>query len=192
MGVFEYLAVLISIVVGLGLTHLLVSITRAIHARHSARVYWVQLVWALNLALWLIAFWWFTFALNTVTEWTYGLYVFLIVYAVLLYLLAALLFPHDPPDDQDYESHFFTNRRWFYGTLTIFAFIDIVDFFLKVGTGAESVTLRPYLLFIGPIITLSVAAIFVERRSFHAFFSLLFLVWVVGMTLQTLGPVSAD
>ena len=192
MGVFEYLAVLISIVVGLGLTHLLVSITRVIHARHSARVYWVQLVWALNLALWLIAFWWFTFALNTVTEWTYGLYVFLIVYAVLLYLLAALLFPHDPPDDQDYQSHFFTNRRWFFGALAVFALVDVVDFIIKAGTGAEAVTLWPYLLFIVPIITLSITAIFVERRGFHAFFALFFLVWVVGMTVQTLGPVAAD
>ena len=51
MSVFEYLAVLISIVAGLGLTPLLVSITRVIHGRHSVRVYWVQRVWALNLAL---------------------------------------------------------------------------------------------------------------------------------------------
>jgi hypothetical protein len=44
---------------------------------------------------------------------------------------------------------------------------------------------------IGPIIALSIAALFVERRSFHAFFSLFFLVWVVGMTIQTLAPVAA-
>ena len=67
-----------------------------------------------------------------------------------------------------------------------------MDFIIKAGTGAEAVTLWPYLLFIVPIITLSITAIFVERRGFHAFFALFFLVWVVGMTVQTLGPVAAD
>ncbi len=191
MGVFEYLSVLVSIVVGLGLTHLLVSVTRVIHARHTARVYWVQLVWALNITLWLMAFWWFTFALNVVSEWNYGLYAFLLVYAALLYVLAALLFPHDPPEDQDYETHFFANRRWFFGALTLFALVDVIDFVVKIDSGAQFVTLVPYALFIGPILALSVAAFFIQHRGFHAFFALFVLTWLIGMTALTLGPFQA-
>ena len=189
MGLFEYLAVLISIVVGLGLAHVLTSVTRVIHARRSARIYWVQLVWALNVSLWMIAFWWFTFALNTVEVWTYGLYLFLIAYAVMLYLLVALLFPHDPPTDQDYEAHFFANRPWFLGALAAFALMDMADFWVKAETGFDIVTLGPYLVFILPVLALSVAAIFVERRGFHAFFALMSLLWITAISVLTLLPI---
>ncbi len=69
--------------------------------------------------------------------------------------------------------------------------MDVVDFFIKLDSSAQSVSSAPYVLFIGPILALSVAAFFVERRGFHAAFALLFLTWIVGMTALTLGPFEA-
>ena len=48
-------------------------------------------------------------------RWTFGIYLFIIAYAVLLFLLAALLFPDSMLDYASYEDFFFSRRRWFFG-----------------------------------------------------------------------------
>ena len=45
MTTFEYLAVLISIIVGLGITHLLGGVARFIHHPDRYKFYWVHLLW---------------------------------------------------------------------------------------------------------------------------------------------------
>ena len=47
---FDYLGVLISVILGLALTHLLLGTSRLIQERDSVKPYWVQLVWTLNVA----------------------------------------------------------------------------------------------------------------------------------------------
>jgi len=191
MSLFEYLAVLVSIIIGFGVTQILAGFSRVVHTRFHNRIYWVQLAWACGILMWMIAFWWFTFALSVVETWTYGLYLFIILYSTLLYTLVTLLFPHDPPPDQDYEAHFYVNRKWFFGTLFVFALVDLIDFWIKIQTGSGIVGLVPYLLFIGPIIILSVVASFVESRRFHAGFAIMFLVWVTAFSFMSLTPMGA-
>ncbi|HEY1725997.1 MAG TPA: hypothetical protein VGF89_11265 [Steroidobacteraceae bacterium] len=48
---FEFLCVLISIILGLALTHLLRGLAQGIHLRHIAKPYRLQLVWADNTLL---------------------------------------------------------------------------------------------------------------------------------------------
>ena len=60
MSTFEFISVLLSIVVGLGLTRLLSGVGRALEMRRKLRFYWVQGVWILNLGLLFVSFWWAT------------------------------------------------------------------------------------------------------------------------------------
>jgi len=46
MTPFEYLSVLISIILGLGLTHLLSAVRELIQKRAQVRFYWLALIWA--------------------------------------------------------------------------------------------------------------------------------------------------
>ena len=69
--VFEYLTVLISVVVGLSVTSFLTNVVRIIHVRGDVTVSWVQLLWSIANLIWTIAFWWFTFVLAEQPQWTF-------------------------------------------------------------------------------------------------------------------------
>ena len=189
--VFEYLTILISVVIGLALTHLLTNLIRIIHNRDRVKPYWVHLLWSATIVLWTISFWWFTFSMSTVREWTLGLFAFVMVYAVLLYVLMALLFPEDIEDNQNYEQLYFQNQKWFFTTLTLFLVLDLFDFWIRLKTGLDIVTVGPYAFFIGPLILLSGIAIFSKSRLFHAFFAVQAIVWVATFMVITLPVLSS-
>ena len=189
--VFEYLTILISVVIGLALTHLLTNLIRIIHNRDLVKPYWVHLLWSATIVLWTISFWWFTFSMSTVREWTLGLFAFVMVYAVLLYVLMALLFPEDIEENQNYEQLYFRNQKWFFTTLTLFLVLDLFDFWIRLQTGLDIVTVGPYAFFIGPLILLSGIAIFSKSRLFHAFFAVQAIVWVATFMVITLPVLSS-
>jgi hypothetical protein len=49
MGAFEYLSVLISIILALGITRVLAGVGEMLQARGHRRIYWVHVVWIVNL-----------------------------------------------------------------------------------------------------------------------------------------------
>jgi len=186
--VFEYLTVFVSVVVGLAITQLLTHLVRIIHQRHHCRVYWVHLIWALNIFIWTIAYWWFTFSMAHIEVWTLGLFVFVLIYAILLYVLMALLFPEDVELDEDYRILFYRNQRWFFGVLFLFLSVDLIDFWVKLETGSDVVTIGPYLAFILPLISMASVAVFSKNQRFHQIFACVFLLWVSAFSVITLPP----
>lgn len=48
-------------------------------------------------------FWWWDFRLQKIDPWTFPLYLLIALYALLLYLLCALLFPDEMADYQSFE-----------------------------------------------------------------------------------------
>ena len=63
MATFEYLAALVSVVVGLGIAQALRGAGHIVHARDSIQIYVPHLIWLLNVILWMVVFWWFSFGL---------------------------------------------------------------------------------------------------------------------------------
>lgn len=57
MGVFEYLGVILSVIMGLGVTHILVGFSKFIHHRKTVKLYWVQALWAFNVLLYIVTIW---------------------------------------------------------------------------------------------------------------------------------------
>lgn len=74
MDQFEYLSVLISIIVGLGITHLLTGVGRFLGGPDAPRVFGVHVAWTVNLILYQSFFWWFTFTWVDQETWTFGLF----------------------------------------------------------------------------------------------------------------------
>jgi hypothetical protein len=91
---FEYVAVLVSIIVGLALTQILRGVGRMVTTKDGPRAYWVHLVWTFYLFLLIVMFWWWEFRLGTV-EWSLGLYIVVILYATLLFFVSLVIQPSD-------------------------------------------------------------------------------------------------
>ncbi len=77
MDMYLHVRVLFSIILGLGVSRLLTGVARIVQHPKEYKVYWVHLLWALFLFLYLIHFWWWEYRLQTVQQWTFPLYLFI-------------------------------------------------------------------------------------------------------------------
>ena len=189
--VFEYLTVLISVVVGLSVTSFLTNVVRIIHVRGDVTISWVQLLWSITILIWTIAFWWFTFVLAEQPQWTFPLFVFLLAYSTLLFFLMALLFPEGVPADHDYRAQFMRNRVWFFGVLLLFLCVDVVDYWVKHDKDLSIVGHAPYAAFAGSMIVLSLIALRTDNLLFHRVFAVYSVLAMLVMSVTTLVPLAS-
>ncbi|HJR72807.1 MAG TPA: hypothetical protein VJ806_04130 [Luteimonas sp.] len=181
-SLFTHVRILLGMVVGLGLTHLIRHFARIIDRPVRERAYWVHLVWAVSMFLYLLHFWWWEFRLAGSVHWTFMLYLYVAMYALLLYLLCAIIFPDSLEGYSGYEDYFYSRRKWFFGLLALAYVADLGDTYIKG---------REYFASFGPelelrslgYVAMCLVAIATDSRRFHAFFavaSLLYqLSWIV-------------
>lgn len=167
MSEFEYVMVLVSIVIALAIAHLLTAVAEGIHRFRGhgepIKLDLVFLLWVGFVLIWLVSFWWWEFKFQeTAVEWSYGLYLFVISYAIVLFMLAEILVPHRMRGVSDSYAHFVEGRKWFFGTLLLMQAIDVADTFLK---GYEW-GLRPEAIASYSVIAIvAIVGIISERRS---------------------------
>jgi hypothetical protein len=133
MGAFEYLSVLISIILALGMTRVLAGVGEMLQARGHRRIYWVHVIWIVNLFIYLVVAWWIFYRWRNQQEWTFFLFVFVLISPTLLYLASMLLFPREASTDElvDYKTHYYANHRAFFAVFSMFTVVDVVDTLLK-------------------------------------------------------------
>ena len=139
MTIFEYLLVLISIIVGLGIAHILSGIGRIVSHPGRRKIYWVHLLWVGWAFLWLVFFWWFEFARSMTKVWTPTTYLFLVLYAVLLYLFCVIVLPSEAPDGADYRQYYYSRRGWIFLLLLGVIWVDGIDSWTLVDPAQRSV-----------------------------------------------------
>ena len=181
MSTFEFISVLLSIVVGLGLTRLLTGVGRALETRRTVRFSWVQGVWVLNLGLLFVSFWWATlFGHSDRETWLFPNFAVLLLYAVFLFLASVLVIPSDFEESVDLEVHFFEVRPWFFTILALVPVAEFFDTFLHggfervFGFGAYYV-----LLLISSLIGGIIGAVTANRR-FHGVVAFAFFLAMTG------------
>jgi hypothetical protein len=128
---FPHVRIVMGMVVGLGITRLLMGYAGLIQHPKRARLSLIHLLWGFSVLVELVLFWWWEFELYGVTDWSFGLFAFLIGYAVTLFLLAALIFPDKIDDYDGYEDFFLKRRHWFFAILGVTFVLDIVDTLVK-------------------------------------------------------------
>lgn len=164
---FPHIRVLISLIVGLGVTRLLSGVARIIQHPGRTPVYWVHLGWALWMFVGLLNFWWWEFRLEQLHTWKFDYYVFVNLFATLHFLLCAMLFPDQMQDYRDYRDYFLSRRAWFFGLLAALFLLDVADTLLKGGAYAQHFGYE-YPLRIALHVALCVAAMRTTNRWFHA------------------------
>ncbi len=118
-------------IVGLSVAHLLKGIALIVQHPKRFRVYWVHLVWVLFLFLYLIHFWWWEFNLVKVREWTFPIYFFVAIYAILLYLLCSLFFPDQIGEYDGFKGYYYSRHQWIFAVMALLFVADIADGFIK-------------------------------------------------------------
>lgn len=148
MNPFDYLNILISIVLGLAIARVLAGIATVISARERVDFYWPPLVWAIWLFILTAQHWWAEFGLRYTRNWTFADFVLLLLVPVGFYLLAALVLPERLEDERvDLGEWFFRNRRWFFGIMFWLPALSIAEEILRSGHMGSTLNLAFLLLF---------------------------------------------
>ena len=72
--IFNYLAVLFSIILGLAVTEILQGFRRMLLVRQRLVIYGPAILWAIILLVVCAQTWWALFGLHNQGEWTFGMY----------------------------------------------------------------------------------------------------------------------
>jgi len=133
---FEYVMALISVIVGLALTHVLSAFGAAIHRLRGhgppIKLEPIYLLWMSWTVLVLASFWWWEFKLQqTEVTWTLSTYFFLIIYSISYFLIAVILVPERMEGVSDSFVYLMSVRRWFFGLVLANQTIDVYDTSLK-------------------------------------------------------------
>ncbi|MDR5769997.1 hypothetical protein [Caballeronia sp. LZ028] len=131
MEKFTHVRIVMGMIVSLGLTHMLKGISTTIHHRAQSNPYPIHMAWVASLILNVLQFWWWEFSLSEIHVWTFGIYLYLIFYAFIIYLMCAMLFPDSIKEYRDYCDYFMSRRAWFFGLLLAESLIDIGDSLIK-------------------------------------------------------------
>lgn len=132
--IFPHIRIVLGMIIGLGVARLLSGVARIIQHPKQYHLYSVHLAWVVAALLMLVHFWWWEFGLFQIGHWTFGTYLFLIGYAIVLFLICAMLFPDSMEDYSSYENYFYSRRAWLFGLLALAYALDVVDTFLKEKT----------------------------------------------------------
>jgi hypothetical protein len=173
---FPHVRIVMGTVIGLGITRLLMGVAGLVQHPDRAKISLLHLLWSFSILVELILFWWWEFALYEVTDWSFGIFAFLIFYAITLFLMAALLFPDKLDDYAGYEDFFLKRRHWFFGVFGLTFLLDIVDTLIKGEPYFDTLGLE-YLIQVPIGLALCAVAIWTTDRRYHLGLVLVHLIY---------------
>lgn len=174
MDAFNYLTVMVSIVMGLGLTQLLAGIGNFVQIRRRVRFYWLHTIWVLLLISLHMHMWWSFWVLRQVTDWNYATFAFVLVGPALLVIASHIAVPELIDGQIDIERHYYDTRTIFFGLL---ATAGIWAMFLEPVTGVRTFAVPFRIVQAFGTATLVAMAIFRSRRL-HAVATVLIAIMI--------------
>ena len=134
MEIFSYVMVLASVIAGLAITQLLQCVAGTVQYPGQYKPYWVHLIWVAYAFEYVALWWWYEYNFVKLGHWSFALYLFVLLYAVLIYLMCAVLAPLSLRNFESFKAYYYSRRRWFLGLAALVILFDVGDTLSK-GTG---------------------------------------------------------
>jgi hypothetical protein len=174
---FSYLSVLISIILGLGITQLVTGLGRLIQARDRVRMYWPAVEWTGLLLLIHVQTWWAMFGLRNVTDWTFAQFFVVLLQPIVLSLLAALVLPDINADAHaDLRASYFAQSRWFFSLTVLLLVVSLVKDLMISGSLPAPLNVAAHVVFM----ILAASGIATRRERVHAVLAPIAIVLVLS------------
>jgi hypothetical protein len=177
MDAFSYLSIVPSIIIALGITRLLTGIGRILENRTWIKIYPVHLLWGLNVLLFMMLNWWILFRWETQQEWTFALFIFLLLTPTVSFLLSVILFPDPFHKKMDFKENFYEDHRWFFALASLLPTLDFIDTSLK-GFSHLLAQGTIYMVTIPLMTVLCGIAALTKNQKYHTFLSIFFLFYI--------------
>jgi hypothetical protein len=162
MNLFEFIMVLTSIIVGMGLTELLSGIADSMTRRNKREFSWIHLLLSFALLFGIVKTWWELWDFHTTAEWTFPNLLLMLSPSIILYLVARILNP-GREFKSSVEEYYFKNARliWILVAIAIF-----------IGNTFRTITQDAKLFIVDnlsavPMLLISVLLIISTNRKLH-------------------------
>ena len=174
ISAFEYVTVLISIILGLGITQILTAIADLIPQSKRVKVYWPHLLWVLIVLILHVQEWWIIYDLKTYTPWRLPTFLFVMLYPIILFVLARLLFPFGIQEGIiDLKVFYQENYRKIFLFSIGLAVLAVLDSLLIRGDSLQSQLLKLVVPFIFSVLYFKKSPEWVHKLVSIGFFLLL-------------------
>jgi hypothetical protein len=123
ISAFEYISILVSLILGLGITQILSSLADLFYHYRKVRFYWPHTIWVVFILFLHIQDWFITYQLKAKPTWHLPELIFILSYPVALFTASKMLLPTNDKEER-------IDMRLFYTTQfrAIFLFIGISIF----------------------------------------------------------------
>ncbi len=165
MSAFEYVSVMVGVVLALAVSHVLNFIATVISNPEQVKGYWLHYFWtalilALNLHAWLLLW-----TLHGLTEFSVGRLAFLLFLAALTFILARVLVPELQPDQRlDLRAHFLQIRVPFFATLSLCWLFPVMGLIVLEGGSF----FEPLDLARGLLLFMALSGLLIKNLKWHA------------------------
>jgi hypothetical protein len=106
---FEYVSILISIILGLGITQILSSYSDLLYRYKEVKFYWPQTLWILFILFLHIQDWFITYQLKEKVVWHLPELIFVLLYPVSLFMATKILLPtNEKEESTNMKLYFFS------------------------------------------------------------------------------------
>lgn len=112
---FEYVTILVSIILGLGITKILSSLAELLYDFKKVRFFWVHSIWVILILYIHVQEWFILYELKGYPSWELPVFLFILLYPITLFLAASMLFPViDKNEHVDLKIFFCSNYKPLY------------------------------------------------------------------------------
>jgi len=118
MQLFEFVMILVSIILGLGVTEVLSGLGRLLRVRSSVRWYWIHSVFQFGIFLGLFQMWWESWDYRLLAEITFPQSLVLVLGPISAFLIAHLLYP-DKVQGVDLREYYFSQSALLWGLVVL-------------------------------------------------------------------------
>lgn len=176
---FGHVRIIIAMVIGLGITRLLSGVAGLIQHPGYRRASTLHILWVLAVFLEFVLLWWWDVPSLRGVGLTFRVYVSQILYAILLYMAATLLFPDKVGEYDDLEEFFIDKRYWFFLFLSLTWFVEFIklkDPYVRLNlefaaqAGISVAIFVAAILFKNRIVQISLACLYISRLIYSAFY----------------------
>lgn len=164
MSPFEYLSVLLSVILGLAITQVLQGYRSLLLSRSRIRLHLPTLIWSVLVLLFATQAWWASFGLEARQEWRFDVFAVILLQMALLYVMAAVILPDVPEGaNVNLEGHFEAQRGPFFWSLLLVLAVSLIKDLMLQGSLPEAPNVV-FHLFLGGI---AVASLLTRRYLVH-------------------------
>lgn len=128
MTPFEYITILVSIILGLGVAQIVTGLAHFAHSSTKVKLYWPHMLWIIMIFFFHLQEWWVFYEFKAKTIWTFPVFIFVLLYPIGLFFQARLLFPFDNFKEKvDLKKFYFDNYRIYFALIGVQAILSLID-----------------------------------------------------------------